>query len=210
MPYRLEKLTAKLIMTMNKKRCPWPSSDKRMIRYHDEEWGVPIRDDNKLFEFILLDTFQAGLSWSIILNRRQGFSEAFDKFDPEIIASYNESKIQSLLVDKGIIRNKLKINSTVSNARIFLYLQEKHDGFHNYIWEFTNGAPILNNWQQSDQIPATSKESDIMSKAFKKAGFKFAGSTICYSIMQAAGLVNDHLVSCFRYPEVQNYHWDNR
>jgi len=197
-------------MTINKKRCPWPSADNRMIRYHDEEWGVPIRDDNKLFEFILLDTFQAGLSWSIILNRRHGFSEAFDKFDPEVIAGYNESKIQSLLLDKGIIRNKLKIKSTVSNARVFLNLQEEYDGFHNYIWEFTNGAPILNNWQQADQIPATSKESDIMSKAFKKAGFKFAGSTICYSIMQAAGLVNDHLVSCFRYPEVQNYRWDNR
>lgn len=195
---------------MSKDRCPWPSTDVQMIRYHDEEWGVPISDDNKLFEFILLDTFQAGLSWSIILKRREGFSNAFDKFDPNIIAGYNESKVQALLLDKGIIRNRLKIASTVSNAKIFLKLQEKYDGFHNYIWGFVDGKPILNTWQQSDQIPATSKVSDVMSKAFKKEGFKFAGSTICYSIMQAAGLVNDHLVSCFRYSEVQDYHWDNQ
>jgi DNA-3-methyladenine glycosylase I len=173
-----------------------------MIRYHDEEWGVPVHDDRKLFEFMVLDAFQAGLSWSTILNKREHFREAFDNFAPEVIAAYGEGKIESLLKDPGIIRNKLKVRATVSNAQAFLRIQKEFDSFDTYIWQFTGGKPLVNRWERLEQIPASSAESDAMSKDLKKRGFKFVGTTICYAFMQAAGMVNDHLVHCFRYKEL--------
>jgi len=183
-------------------RCPWPGKNELMIRYHDEEWGVPLHDDRKLFEFIVLDTFQAGLSWSAVLNKRENFRRAFDDFDATRIAAYGSDKIKDLQEDAGIIRNKLKINATVGNAAAFLRLQKQHGSFDKYIWQFVNYKPIDNKLKPGGGFPATSKESDAMSLALKKEGFKFAGSTICYAFMQAAGMVNDHLTSCFRHSEV--------
>lgn len=174
-----------------------------MIKYHDEEWGVPCHDDRKLFEYIVLDTFQAGLSWAIILNKRQGFRAAFDNFDPAKIARYNEAKIEALLQDAGIIRNKLKVRGTVTNAKAFLEIQKEFGSFNKYIWGLVKGAPIINRHQEDSDIGATSPESDAMSSDLKKRGFKFVGSTICYAFMQGAGLVNDHLVSCFRHAEIE-------
>jgi DNA-3-methyladenine glycosylase I len=183
-------------------RCPWPTDNKLMIDYHDIEWGVPLYDDNKLFEFIILDAFQAGLSWSIILKKRESFRDAFDNFNPEIIANYNPKKIEELINNPGIIRNKLKINATIENAKQFLKIQKDFGSFAQYIWQFTNGKTIVNKWKDLREMPAKSPESDEMSKQLKKIGFKFVGSTICYAFMQAAGMVNDHLVSCFRYKEI--------
>jgi DNA-3-methyladenine glycosylase I len=173
-----------------------------MIEYHDTEWGVPVRDDRKLFEFMVLDAFQAGLSWSIVLKKRENFRKAFSNFDYAKIAKYNQKKIDRLIADPGIIRNKLKITSTVTNARAFLKIQREFGSFDKYIWSFTGGKTIKNRWRTLAQIPASTKESDAMSKDLKKRGFKFVGSTICYAFMQAAGMINDHLVSCFRYKEV--------
>ncbi len=185
-----------------KTRCPWCESSEQMIKYHDEEWGVPIHDDNKLFEFIVLDTFQAGLSWKTILHRRDGFRKAFDNFNIKKIAKYDEKKIQSLLKDEGIIRNKLKVYATVTNAQFFLATQKEFGSFDKYIWQFTGGKAIKNNWKDHKKTPAKTKESDAMSKDLYKRGFKFVGSTICYAFMQAAGMVNDHLHSCYRYNKV--------
>jgi DNA-3-methyladenine glycosylase I len=182
-------------------RCAWPSSDLS-IAYHDREWGVPLKDDRKLFEFLVLDAAQAGLSWEIILRKREGFRAAFDGFDPEKIARYDEKKIRELLADPQIIRNRLKIESAISNAGAFLAIQEECGSFASYIWQFVGGTPKINAIRSLKEIPATSTESDAMSKALKKRGFRFVGSTICYAFMQAAGMVNDHAVGCFRYPEL--------
>lgn len=169
-----------------------------MIQYHDLEWGVPLHDDHKLFEFLFLDTFQAGLSWQTILNKRLSFKLAFDDFDAKIIAGYNAHKIEQLLQDAGIIRNKLKINASITNAKAFIELQKKFGSFDHYIWQFTNGNTIVNSCKTPKEIPTRSAESDAMSKALIQAGFKFVGSTICYAFMQATGMVNDHLDDCFR------------
>ena len=181
--------------------CGWPGDNQLMIQYHDTEWGVPLHDDRKLFEFLLLDNAQAGLSWQTILNKRENYRKAFDNFDPNKIARYNQRKIASLLNDPGIVRNRLKVQSAITNAQIFLDVQEEYSSFDAYIWQFVNGTVIRNKWKTLKDIPATSPESDVMSKTLKKRGFKFVGSTICYAFMQSAGLVNDHLVSCFRYPQ---------
>ncbi len=179
-------------------RCPWVNSDPLMIRYHDEEWGVPLHDDPKLFEFLVLDAFQAGLSWSCIIKKRENFRQAFDNFDAAKIALYTEAKIAALLTDAGIIRNKSKINATIGNARLFLEVQKQYGSFDKYIWQFTGGTTLQPHRKELKDIPATSPESDAMSAALKKLGFKFVGSTICYAFMQAAGMVNDHVEECFR------------
>lgn len=173
-----------------------------MVAYHDEEWGVPLHDDRKLFEFLVLDAFQAGLSWQIVLNKREGFRQAFDGFDPHCIARYDANKIEALRQDKNIIRNRQKIQATVNNARAFLKLQEKHTSFDRYLWRFVDGQTIQNRWGIDRQIPTRSPESDALSNDLRQRGFSFVGTTICYAFMQAAGLVNDHLVSCFRYREL--------
>lgn len=182
--------------------CSWPNDDPLMIRYHDEEWGVPVHDDRKLFEFMVLDAFQAGLSWSTVLKKRENFRKAFDNFQPEIIAKYTDKKIKSLLEDAGIIRNKLKIAATVTNAQKFLEVQKEFGTFDKYIWQFTNGKTKVNHWKNLSDIPVSSEESDAMSKDLKKRGFKFVGSTICYAFMQGAGMVNDHMVYCKRWQEI--------
>lgn len=184
------------------KRCEWPSDSPEMIRYHDEEWGVPLYNDNKLFEFMVLDAFQAGLSWKTILLRREGFRKAFDNFDPVKVAAFTEDKILRLMQDSTIIRNQAKIRSTVSNARIFLDIQKEFGTFDKYIWQFTGGKTIEHRFTSLKEMPATSPESDAMSKDLRKRGFRFTGSTICYAFMQAAGMVNDHLVQCFRHNQV--------
>lgn len=185
-----------------KETCSWPKSDPAMILYHDKEWGVPVHDDQKHFEFMVLDAFQAGLSWAIVLKKREGFRVAFDHFDVKKIASYTEEKIQELIANKEIIRNQLKIRAIVHNAGCFLKVKEEFGTFDNYIWQFTAKQTKKNKWTKLDQIPATSPESNAMSLDLKKRGFKFVGSTICYAYMQAAGMVNDHLISCFRYADV--------
>jgi DNA-3-methyladenine glycosylase I len=183
-------------------RCPWPLGNDLMVAYHDQEWGVPVYDDRKLFEFITLDAFQAGLSWSTILNKRENFREAFDNFQPARIARYTARKVDKLLQDKGIIRNRQKIVATIGNARAFLAVQQEHGSFDSFIWQFVDGRPIQNRRRSLKQLPATSDESDRMSKALRERSFKFVGSTICYAFMQAAGMVNDHLTTCFRYQEI--------
>lgn len=175
-----------------------------MLKYHDEEWGVPCHDDQKLFEYILLDTFQAGLSWAIILKKREGLRQAFADFAIQKIASFDDEDFERLLNDTGIIRNRLKILGTISNAKAFLEVQKEFGSFDHYIWQFVNGQPVVNRHTHDSDIGSTSPESDEMSKDLKKRGFKFCGSTICYAFMQGAGLVNDHLVSCFRYNTVNN------
>ncbi|BDW92096.1 DNA-3-methyladenine glycosylase I [Flagellimonas marinaquae] len=170
--------------------------------YHDTEWGVPVKDDSTLFEFLILETFQAGLSWITVLRKRENFREAFDNFDYNKIAQYNQTKIDSLLQNPGIIRNKLKVNATVSNARAFMATQKEFGSFSKYIWDFVNGNPIKNEWENYRDAPATTELSDIISKDLKKRGFKFVGSTVIYAHMQATGMVNDHEVNCFRYHEV--------
>jgi DNA-3-methyladenine glycosylase I len=184
---------------MEKKRCLWPAEDALMIQYHDEEWGIPIHDDRKLFEFLVLDTFQAGLSWRTILYKRQAFRKAFANFNAKKVAKFDEVKMERLMQDKGIIRNRLKIKGTVTNAQLFLEIQKEFGAFDQYIWEFTNGKTLTNKRKDQNNIPATSSESDAMSADLRKRGFKFVGSTICYAFMQAAGMVNDHLTSCFCY-----------
>jgi DNA-3-methyladenine glycosylase I len=178
--------------------CNWPGNDPLMIEYHDKEWGVPVHDDNKLFEYLLLDAFQAGLSWKTILHRREGFRKAFDNFDAKKIATYTEEDYIRLLNDAGIIRNRAKIRGTIKNARLFQEVQQEFGSFDAYIWQFTGGKTIVNHWTELKQLPATSPESDSMAKDMKKRGFAFCGSTICYAFMQAAGLVDDHLEGCFR------------
>ena len=183
-------------------RCRWTNKNPFNIEYHDNEWGVPVHDDQKLFEFLVLDAFQAGLSWLTILKKRENFRKAFDNFEYKKIACYGEKKVQELLEDKGIIRNMLKIRATISNSKAVLKIQKEFGSFNAYIWNFVNNKTIKNSYKKLEEIPAKSKESDQMSKDLKKRGFKFVGSTICYAFMQAAGLVNDHEISCFRYNEV--------
>jgi len=183
-------------------RCPWAGNDPAYIKYHDEEWGVPVHDDKKLFEFIILEGAQAGLSWLTILKRRPGYKKAFADFDVETVASYTPEKIEQLLLDPGIIRNRLKVNAAVTNARAFIKIHEELGSFDAYSWRFVDGRQKVNAFTTLDQVPATSKESDAFSKDLKQRGFKFVGSTIIYAHMQAMGMVNDHLVSCFRYQEV--------
>ena len=173
-----------------------------MIAYHDCEWGVPLHNDQKLFEFMVLDAFQAGLSWAIVLRKRDQFRHAFAEFDPAVIARFDEGKSGQLVSDAGIIRNRQKIEATVRNARAFLELQQRHGTFDAYIWQFVDGAPQQNRWRTQDQLPAHTEASDAMSAALRDAGLSFVGSTICYAFMQAAGMVNDHLVGCYRWDEV--------
>ena len=184
------------------RRCHWPKIDLA-IRYHDEEWGVPVHDDRKHFEFLLLDGFQAGLSWDTILKKRRNFRDAFDNFDPEKIARYDKQKTKELLRNAGIIRNKLKVRAAVENAKAFLAVQKEFGSFDRYIWQFVGGEPRVNRRRSPRDVPARTRESDAMSKDLQKRGFKFVGSTICYAYMQAAGMVNDHAVHCFRHAELR-------
>lgn len=185
-----------------KKRCFWVSDDPLYIEYHDNEWGVPVYDDDKLFEFLILETFQAGLSWITVLKKRENFRKAFNNFDYKKIAKYSEDKYEELLQDAGIIRNKLKIKATITNAQAFMKVQEEFGTFSKYIWAFTNGQPIVNKFEKREEVPATTALSDAISKDLKKRGFKFVGSTVIYAHMQATGMVNDHTTDCFRYHEV--------
>jgi DNA-3-methyladenine glycosylase I len=184
------------------RRCPWPLGNEQMIRYHDTEWGVPLHDDRKLFEFLVLDAFQAGLSWAIVLGKREGFRKAFANFDARKVAKYDAAKVTKLLADPGIVRNRLKVAAAVTNARAFLAVQKEFGSFDRYIWRFTGGGTKKNKWSALRQIPASSPESEAMSKDLKARGFRFVGSTICYAFMQAAGMVNDHLVGCYRHDAV--------
>jgi DNA-3-methyladenine glycosylase I len=183
-------------------RCAWAGTDAPMVAYHDREWGVPVHDDRKHFEFLLLDAFQAGLSWAIVLKKRAAFRAAFDDFDPEKIARYRAPKLARLLKDPGIIRNRQKIRAAVTNARAFLDLVDREGSFDRFVWGFVQGVPLRNRWSRTGQVPARSPVSDRLSQALKAQGFAFVGSTICYAYMQAAGLINDHLVGCFRYREL--------
>ena len=183
-------------------RCPWPGDDPKMTQYHDEEWGVPIYDDRLLFAKLILDGAQAGLSWSTILNKRENYWQAFDNFNPELIARYDDAKFDELMNNPGIVRNRLKINATIKNAQAFLELQNELGAFSDYLWAFVGGEPIKNRWTSIDQLPAQTPESEAVSKALKKRGFSFVGPTICYAFMQAVGMVNDHIISCFRYNEL--------
>lgn len=187
---------------MTKQRCAWTGNDPLMIEYHDREWGVPVHDDRKLFEFMVLDAFQAGLSWATILRKREYFRVALDNFEPETIARYDEKKIAELLLNAGIIRNRAKIRATVKNARAFLEVQREFGTFDQYIWRFVGYTPRINGWKTDAEIPATSPAAEAMSADLKKRGFGFVGPTICYAFMQAAGMVNDHVISCFRYAEI--------
>ena len=185
-----------------KPRCSWSATDPLYIKYHDTEWGVPLHNDRKLFEFLILDGAQAGLSWITILKKRQNYRKAFDHFDPHKIAGYDTRKVSELLSNGGIVRNKLKINAAIQNAVSFLAVQKEFGSFDDYIWRFVGGETIKNEWITLKEIPAQTRESAAMSADLKKRGFKFVGPTICYAFMQAAGLVNDHVVDCFRYEEV--------
>lgn len=187
-----------------KKRCTWCGNDPLYMLYHDEEWGVPVYDDITLFEFLILETFQAGLSWITILRKRENFRKAFDNFDYKKIANYDEDKYNLLLEDTGIIRNKLKIKSAISNAQAFMKVQEEFGSFSNYIWNFVDGKPIQNTFKNSKEVPATTELSDTLSKDLKKKGFKFVGSTVMYAHLQATGMVNDHTTDCFRHEEIRN------
>lgn len=184
-------------------RCPWCLGQfPEYLRYHDEEWGVPVHEDSKHFEFLILEGAQAGLSWATVLKRREGYRQAFAGFDPEAVARFDRSRIEKLLSEPGIIRNRLKVESSVTNAQAFLRIQEEFGSFDAYIWRYVEGSPRVRSARTMSEVPATSQESDLLSKDLKKRGFKFAGSTIVYAHMQACGLVNDHLVSCYRYSQL--------
>ena len=191
------------ISTPGRHRCAWAGHDKLYQKYHDEEWGVPLHDERGLFEFLILEGAQAGLSWITILRKREHYRAAFDAFDPEHIARYDASKIESLLQNPGIVRNRLKVAAAVNNAQRFLDIQEKFGSFDAFIWRFVDGEPKQNTWRSLAEVPARTPESDAMSKELKKRGFKFVGSTICYAHMQATGMVNDHTTDCFRHKELQ-------
>ncbi len=191
-----------MVKNMELTRCRWCGSDPLYVKYHDEEWGVPVYDDRLLFEFLILEGAQAGLSWITILKRREGYLDAFDGFDVEKVARYGKRKINALLVDPGIIRNRLKIHSAVNNAKVFIKIQEELGSFSNYQWDFVGGKPIQNSWKTMKQVPATTKISDAFSKDLKKRGFSFVGPTIIYAHMQAVGMVDDHTVDCFRHKQV--------
>ena len=192
-----------VLLNNNKSRCAWALANPLYINYHDSEWGVPIYDDRLLFEFLILEGAQAGLSWLTILKKRDNYRASFDNFDPQLIAQYQQNKIAQLLNNSGIIRNKLKIQATITNAKAFLQVKQEWGNFANYIWHFVNGQPIENHWKRGERVPATSEISDKLSKDLKKRGFTFVGSTICYAFMQAVGMVNDHTVNCFRYKELK-------
>lgn len=188
-------------MNDNITRCGWAKNDLA-IKYHDEEWGVPVHDDRRLFEFLILEGAQAGLSWDTILAKRENYRAAFDNFDAAKIVRYDETKLATLIQNPGIVRNRLKIASSVQNAKAYLKTVEEFGSFDRYIWQFVGGAPVVNGWETMKDVPAKTAESDRMSKDLKKRGFNFVGSTICYAFMQATGMVNDHLVSCFRFKEI--------
>ncbi len=183
-------------------RCPWCGDDPLYVAYHDREWGVPLHDDRGLFEMLILEGAQAGLSWLTVLKRREGYRRAFDNFDAEKIVAYKAKKINHLLQDTGIIRNRLKVEATIKNARAYLALREEFGGFNDFIWQFVDGEPQRNRWRSMEDIPAVTPAAEAMSKALKKRGFSFVGPTICYAYMQAVGMVNDHLTRCFRHAEV--------
>jgi DNA-3-methyladenine glycosylase I len=189
---------------MNIKRCQWCGNDPLYQGYHDKEWGVPVYQDRKLFEMLILEGAQAGLSWITILKKRQNYRKAFDRFKPETIAGYGQRDIKRLLGDPGIVRNRLKVEATIGNARAYLALKESEGRFSDFLWQFVDGTPATNTWKTISEIPASTPESDAMSKALKHAGFKFVGSTICYAFMQAVGMVNDHTTDCFRYREIKS------
>ena len=189
---------------MKNQRCDWCGNDPLYVEYHDNEWGVPVFDDDKLFEFLILETFQAGLSWITILKKRENFRTAFDGFNYKKIATYNEVKFNELLQNKGIIRNKLKIKATISNAVAFMEVQKEFGSFSKYIWKFVNCKPLKNTYKTLNEVPATTALSEIISKDLKKRGFKFVGSTVIYAHMQATGMVNDHVTTCFRHKEIDD------
>jgi DNA-3-methyladenine glycosylase I len=186
-------------MADDKVRCNWAGSDPLYIAYHDEEWGTPLRDDRALYEMLILEGFQAGLSWITILRKRENFRTAFDRFEPERIAAYDERKIAQLMIDPGIVRNRAKIEGAIISARKYLEIMAEPGGFRDYIWQFTDGGPIVNQWRSMSEVPAETAEARAMSKALKSRGFKFVGPTICYAFMQATGMVDDHTVDCFRH-----------
>ena len=190
-------------MTEAKERCGWCGTDELYVAYHDEEWGVPVRDDRTLFEFLILEGAQAGLSWSTILNKRVGYRRLYDGFDPQIVARYDDRKRAELLSDPAIVRNRAKVAASIGNAQTFLEVQDRFGSFSDYIWRFTDGRPVQNRWQTLAEIPAKTPFAETISKDLKQRGFKFVGPTIVYAHMQATGMVNDHLVSCFRHPEVE-------
>jgi DNA-3-methyladenine glycosylase I len=181
-------------------RCEWVGNDALLRAYHDEEWGVPAHDESRLFEFLILEGAQAGLSWSTVLKKREGYRKAFGNFDATVVSGFSEEDVSMLLADPGIIRNRLKIRSAIENAKAFLRVQEEFGRFEKYIWRFVNGNPVRNAWNRMTEIPCSTPESEAMSKDLRKRGFKFVGPTICYAFMQAVGMVNDHIVECFRYP----------
>lgn len=183
-------------------RCSWAGDDPLYVAYHDDEWGVPVHDDRTLFEFLILEGAQAGLSWITILKKRENYRKAFDGFDPKRIARYRQARIQKLLGNAGIVRNKLKVASAVTNAKAFLAVQKEFGSFDDFVWQFVDGEPKINAWKAMSEVPASTPESDAMSKELKRRGFKFVGTTICYAYMQAVGMVNDHVVDCFRYREL--------
>ena len=190
----------------DRKRCGWVGKDPLYLEYHDREWGVPLRDDARLFEMIILEGAQAGLSWITVLKKRENYRRAFDQFDVGKIARYDGRKKRALLNDAGIIRNRLKIDATIGNARAFLDIVDEFGSFSDYLWDFVDGRPIVNRWRKLSQVPVSTEKSDALSKALKKRGFKFVGTTICYSFMQAVGMVNDHTRDCFRYSQVSRRH----
>jgi len=195
--------TCRKFVIMGKQRCGWvPLNKPFYVKYHDEEWGVPVREDRLMFEFLVLETFQAGLSWEIVLNKREKFRQAFEDFDMTIVAAFDEQKLLELQIDKGIIRNKLKIQAAVNNAKKCLELVEQYGSFSDYLWNFVDGQPVVNHWKSINEIPAISTLSDRISAEMKKLGFKFFGSTVCYAHLQAVGMVNDHTINCFRYKEL--------
>ncbi|HEY6474426.1 MAG TPA: DNA-3-methyladenine glycosylase I [Acidimicrobiales bacterium] len=185
-----------------RRRCDWAGTDPEMVAYHDTEWGVPVHDDGTHFEFLVLEGAQAGLSWSTILKRRSGYRKAFAGFDPVKVARFTPAKVEKLLTDTGIIRNRAKVQSTVRNAGLFLDVQKEFGSFDAYIWGFVGGRPVVNRWRRTAQLPPTSPESEALSKDLRRRGFSFVGPTVCYAHLQAAGLINDHLVGCFRYDEI--------
>jgi len=189
-------------MTKNKKRCQWCTGSEIYQSYHDDEWGVPLHDDNQLFEFLILEGAQAGLSWITVLKKREHYRKVFDQFEPSRVSKYSDKKIEKLLLDPGIIRNRLKVSSTVSNARFFLEVQAEFGSFDRYIWQFTDGKVLQNTWKSLSKIPANTAVSDAMCKDLKKRGFRFVGTTICYAFMQATGMVNDHTTDCYRHSEL--------
>ena len=190
-------------MSVNKKRCGWvPENKQEYVNYHDTEWGVPVFDDRVQFEFLILEGAQAGLSWETILKRREGYRKAFNNFDPKKVSKFGEKKVQELLQNSGIIRNKLKVRSAINNAEKFLEIQKEFGSFSKYIWKFVGGKPIINNWKTMEEIPAKTREAEALSKDLKKRGFSFVGPTIIYAHMQATGMANDHIMDCFRYNKV--------